>query len=361
MLSPIRKDKFNISSNINPGFYRATFKYDTESYFLDVVVVQPSNILPDIKNVISSTELYETIAEGDIILVGNKNNVRVVLSQRANHNTLLVTEKCDNRCSFCSQPPNEEDDDWLYVQAGLAIAEFQSDGVVGISGGEPLLNKKKFLNFVKFVNKFSPRTKLHILTNGRALSDKKFANELSLLSEKITLGIPLYSAISRTHDELVGSQDAFKQTIAGLINAGNLGIAIEIRFIPTQKNYMDLKFVVDLTARCFSNIVQISVMNLEPMGWAKNNWLKLYLEPSQYEEELAKSVAIADNSSLDIVLFNYPLCFLLPSARAKAVKSISDWKNYFPESCKLCKLKTECTGFFTSSKGMFHQSPEPIM
>ncbi|WP_311946890.1 His-Xaa-Ser system radical SAM maturase HxsC [Halomonas piscis] len=361
MPNPIRKDKFHIEDSVRPGFYRASHSGRNITKFLEEIVVSDSLSPHENSHTIISRELKESINEGDIILVGKKGDVRVILSESANHNTLLVTEQCDNRCEFCSQPPKTEEDNWLFVQAGLAIAEFQKNGVVGISGGEPLLQKNRFVNFAKFVAKHSPNTHLHVLTNGRALADKEFATELSKVSNNITLGIPLYSSESNAHDELVGSRGAFNETIMGLINAGNLGIPIEIRIIPTQKNYEKLSSVIELAARCFSSVAQISIMNLEPMGWAKQNWFSLYLKPSEYSQEILDSVTQAEKGGLHVALFNYPLCHIPESARDKAVQSISDWKNYYPPACEGCQAKQKCAGFFTSSKGIFHQSPEPIL
>ncbi|EPD8228418.1 His-Xaa-Ser system radical SAM maturase HxsC, partial [Escherichia coli] len=44
-----------------------------------------------------------------------------------------------------------------------------------------------------------------------------------------------------------------------------------------------------------------------------------------------------------------------------AVQSISDWKNYYPKECDGCTQKPSCAGYFSSSKGRFHQSPRPIL
>src|SRR5687767_13820201 len=52
--------------------------------------------------------------DGDIVWMdGVHGLIKSVLSARANANTLLVTEKCNNRCTFCSQPPNQKPDDSL--------------------------------------------------------------------------------------------------------------------------------------------------------------------------------------------------------------------------------------------------------
>ncbi|MBF4371219.1 radical SAM protein, partial [Vibrio anguillarum] len=97
----------------------------------------------------------------------------------ANHNTLLVTERCNNLCLFCSQPPREENDNWLLSYGALALAAFEFDGEIGISGGEPLLYGDAFIKFLEFVSSHAPTTRLHVLTNGRAFSNLRFTEKIA--------------------------------------------------------------------------------------------------------------------------------------------------------------------------------------
>lgn len=74
----------------------------------NLLVVAESNndvILPCFDYSVISTELFESIEDGDIGIINNGYMIRVILSRKANHNTVLVTERCNNLCLFCSQPP----------------------------------------------------------------------------------------------------------------------------------------------------------------------------------------------------------------------------------------------------------------
>lgn len=342
--------------------------WNSENPYLEQVLVSKcegdfKSAHSDVTNSIISSQLFDAIEDGDIGFITGRGTIRVVLSRKANHNTLLVTEQCDNLCLFCSQPPKTRDDHWLFIQAGLAIAAFQSEETIGISGGEPLLDKELFISLLDTVSEFSPQTPLHILTNGRSFSDHEFTSEVSKRSANLTLtfGIPLYSSLSHQHDQLVGSIGAFSDTVKGLINAGNSGIPIELRYIPTQLNISQLENTIDLATRCFSSIVQISIMNLEPTGWAKKNWNQLVSYPQSHLEALRASIEAADRAKVPVYLFNYPLCHLDQVTRPYAIKSISDWKNYYPDECNGCSVKDECTGYFASSKGSMHQKPRKLI
>ncbi len=85
------------------------------------------------------------------------------------------------------------------------------------------------------------------------------------------------------HDHLVGSDGAFNETVKGLINAGNSGINIELRVIPTLANYTELDDIVEFVGRVFSNINTISLMGLDIIGSAfVKNWSTIFIEHSSY-------------------------------------------------------------------------------
>lgn len=370
MSEVIRNDIFRYKSEdiVSPGFYQL-YKTKPESprFYLPNLLVSSGECekqtFPYCAACIESKSLFNSIEDGDIAIINNGNMLRVILSRKANHNTVLVTERCNNLCSFCSQPPKKGNDDWLLTQSALAIAAFNLDGVVGISGGEPLLYGQDFLAFLDFLAENAPETSLHILTNGRAFADSSFAREVKLRCEQlnITFGIPLYSSRKPIHDQLVGSDGAFNETVCGLINAGNLGINIELRIIPTKANFQDLPHIIEYVGRIFSNVNQISIMGLESIGWAKKNWSEIFIGHNEFASYLSESVAVASRSGLEVLIFNYPLCHLPDDLWRFSVQSISDWKNFYPEECEPCSKKLVCAGYFSSSKGRFHQAPRPIL
>ena len=315
-----------------------------------------SNKLPSDKSIktIWSSEIDKWTNHGDVGFVDARGKIRITLCKSANANTLLVTERCDNLCLFCSQPPREVNDQILFAYAAQSLISFNSQDVIGISGGEPLINKQAILNFFKVLNQFDNKTPLHILSNGRAFKDSDFTNlfKSAASGRSVEVGIPLYSTTSRIHDYLVNSQGAWKETIAGLINAGNKGILIELRIIPTSFNYHEISAIVEMALTCFNFISRISIMNLEQTGWAKKNWNELYIKPEQYGAELVSACSLSKRYGCEVALFNYPLCHIPNSVHKHARKSISDWKNTYPKECNYCTLKHECGGFFTSIKEM---------
>ncbi len=370
MRNPERKDRFYLPDLPRPQFGYLILrksKAATNDGFLPELEVLPNAEAElggdtDSEWRVIDEDLYNSIEDGDIGLLNRNGWIRIILSKRANHNTILVTEQCDSKCRFCSQPPKDLDDSNLLAQAGLAISAFQYEGVVGISGGEPLLYGEKLLDFLKVCTSNSPQTSYHILTNGRALKDFAFAQKLAKTAkENTTLGIPLHATSEHLHDYLAGASGAFRETVQGLLHASGLGIPVELRIIPTQGNYRSIPEIIEFAGRILSNISQISVMNLEPMGWAKQNWKDLYLSPLEYSSHLEQAIKTSQHCDIPVSLFNYPLCHLPMSLWPHSVRSISDWKNFYPEECEGCDEIGNCCGFFTSSQRSFFDQPRRII
>jgi hypothetical protein len=75
--------------------------------------------------------------DGDVVLVQPRTGrVERILRAGSPHNTLLVTERCDQLCVMCSQPPKKTHvDRFSLLEDACLLAE--PDLLIGISGGEP--------------------------------------------------------------------------------------------------------------------------------------------------------------------------------------------------------------------------------
>lgn len=367
----LRRDKFRIAGpTISFGLYKL-ISDDNESTIIPPIRFEYSNRDSDSIEIFALSDNYYTLSlplsarylsKGDIIQI-NKNSIRVFLSHQAETNTLLVTEQCNNLCSFCSQPPKDHDDSYLYDDAIAGLIEFDNSNQIGITGGEPTLNKKKFLELLQRPSIYGKPLSLHILTNGRSFSDIDFCRSIvkSTIDHNIIFGIPLYSHSPSIHDQLVGSDGAWKETIDGLINAIHSGFRIELRFIPTQLNHHEISDYLNFVSTFFYGIEQVSIMNLEPQGWARNNWEKLFIDPDSYMGLVSEALILSEIKGVPVRLFNYPLCSLSSTLlEAHAVKSISDWKNYYPEDCDHCTKKDLCGGYFSSASNQYQIKPRPF-
>lgn len=341
--------------------------YDQPSglYVIGESDTQPSDIprLPRLITPGNEPGIPEAFTDGDIVWLDRaRGKLRTILSRLSNANTLLLTEQCENRCLFCSQPPNDKDDTGLYLNAALALLNFNTEQFVGLSGGEPTKNARGFINLLSTLRNFSNRTPLHILSHGRNFSDRAFCEQVArlLCGRSVLWGIPLYGHKATVHDQLVASGGAFAETTRGIGNLAAHGQAIEIRIIPTQSNLDHLAHIVSFIAANYVGVNIISIMNIEPKGWGRKNYRELYVPVRQQNAGMLNAVQLGTRYGFDIRLFNYPLCLLDEDLRRYSCRSISDWKNYYPDECRTCGARSACGGFFTSATGQFIESVEAL-
>jgi His-Xaa-Ser system radical SAM maturase HxsC len=292
------------------------------------------------------------LTKGDIFLYySDSKKINVLFGNYLKHNTLLLTEKCNSKCVFCSQPPNKKDDSWLWSNAEDVIKNLDTDKVIGLTGGEVTLDKSRFYKFLENISEERSELKLHILTNGRNFKDFSFAKDICQINNKnlkIQWGIPLYSHNSDTHDNIVNSKNAWNETVDGLINLLSLDQSIELRVIPVLENYKeDLVNTAEFISRFLPTINVVSIMALEKKGWAVKNWRDVFIP---YDELLSINLGKVINrfvtSNINVCLYNYPLCMLKEDLWEYCVKSISDWKNIYRDECDKCYVKNKCCGLF---------------
>jgi hypothetical protein len=71
---------------------------------------------------------FAELGDGDVLGIHPQSGrVRVLYRRSSRHNFFLVTERCNNYCLMCSQPPKKVDDGWLIDDLGDSSASRSSD------------------------------------------------------------------------------------------------------------------------------------------------------------------------------------------------------------------------------------------
>ena len=299
------------------------------------------------------------LSEHDIISIAPKGDRAFVLWRNDSlSNTLLLTERCDNYCIMCSQPPKEADDSYLLSQAFDVVAALRDTPVkfpiLGITGGEPTLYGDGFVELLQRIGTELPTFEVHVLSNGRRFADETFCAEIQqVISDRVVFGIPIYGTTSEEHDAIVGADGAFVETIIGIHNLVEMGALVEIRVVLQQRLVGRLNALAEFIARNLPGTVQVALMGLELMGFARSNFEEVWIDPIDYSTELKSATRLLAANGCNPRIFNHPLCVLPPEIRQFAVSSISDWKREYDAMCEPCAVKRECGGFFTSAtRGM---------
>lgn len=278
--------------------------------------------------------------------------IRVLWRHQSRQNSILLTERCNHYCLMCSQPPKTANDDHLLAEAFELMRLLPRDTAeVGFTGGEPTLYGQGLIDLLRLCRNLHPEAEVHVLSNGRRFADPEFAAAwASIDNPNMMVGIPIYGAEPARHDYVVQAEGAFNETVPGILNLAQLRQRIELRVVLHRQTAPALPEIAEFIARNLPFVDQVALMGLEMIGLARANIPALWIDPTEYADELVEAVTILDRSRVNTMIYNHQLCLIPRSMWPYAVRSISDWKNEYHPECVDCAVKDECGGFFFSAK-----------
>lgn len=345
------KEGFLVSSKNPPaGFGWYVFKSS---------VGEPGIAFPSL----SLTPEFDYLDDGDVVHFDPARSALRVLHRRSvAYNSFLVTERCNNYCLMCSQPPRKVQDGWIAEEILEALPLIdRSAGEICFTGGEPTLLGDRFLDLVRAAKSYLPNTALHILSNGRSFANERLARNLgSIAHPDLMLGIPLYSDLAHIHDHVVQADGAYDETIRGVLNLKRHGVRVEVRVVLQQQTIPRLPQLAEFLARNLLFVDHVALMGLEMTGFARANLDQLWIDPANYQKELVKAVGILDRANIKTSIYNSQLCVLDRSLWAFTKRSISDWKQEYMPECDGCTVRASCAGFFSSAHIHYSDHIQPV-
>jgi His-Xaa-Ser system radical SAM maturase HxsC len=263
---------------------------------------------------------------------------------------------------MCSQPPREVQDSHAAAEL-VSIIKLIPDQPehLGITGGEPTLLGDGLASVLAALAQRLPTTAVTMLSNARTYSDESFVQTLAAVRHpSFVTSVPLYGDTAPAHDFAVQVKGAFDQTVAGLYNAARNGLAAELRVVLHKQTIPVLCGIVEFVYRNLPFIQHIALMGLEEMGYARANERLLWVNPTDYRNELEAAVRFCWYRRIPVSIYNLPLCLLPRALWSFARQSISDYKNVFLDECAECVVQQECAGFFRSSEPRYRGALRPI-
>ena len=301
--------------------------------------------------VVYGASSLEYLTDGDVVWMRPPGRVSVLYRRQSPHNTLLTTERCNSLCLMCSQPPKDVDDSYRVTNILRLLELIDTDcHEPMISGGEPTLLGDDFFRIIEKAKHRLPTTALHVLSNGRLFEKSEMARRLgSLQHPDLMLGIPLYSDIDYEHDFVVQAAGAFDQTLHGLYNLAEAGVAIEIRVVVHALTHRRLPQLAEFIYRNLPFVAHVALMGLEMFGYVHQNMDQLWIDPVDYSDSLRQATLTLALRRIPVSIYNHQLCTIPRELWQFSRKSISDWKNLYLEPCEKCEVKDSCAGFFQSA------------
>jgi len=295
---------------------------------------------------------FDYLSEGDIVRVESRGNFACLFRKSAKYNTFLLTEQCNHYCLMCSQPPKKIDDSWLLDQ-NIQLMEMipKETKMIGLSGGEPTLYGDGFVRLLSIAKSFLPDTGIDVLTNGTRFADMEFVRKISEVNHpNCTFGIPIYSDDPVRHDYVVQSEGAFDEAVQGILNLKSESQRVEVRIVIHKQTIDRLVKTCEYITRNLIFVDHVALMGLEITGLTRANLESLWIDPHYYKDELSKAINVLNTYGVSASVYNHQLCTVNNDVLGNYQQSISDWKNEYVAECEGCVKKSECGGFFSSSK-----------
>lgn len=289
------------------------------------------------------------VESGDVVVPQPSKSQVVVLYRESDiHHSLLMTNRCNSYCLMCSQPPTKQDDSWLIREALDVIRHIRiSPLTLGLSGGEPLLLGPALRLVLQTIAIHHPATRIEVLTNGRLFGEPSFAENILLgLSEKVVWLVPLYGHANFIHDFVVQTPGAFEETIAGLLTLQEYHQPVQLRIVLIEPVLRILPELCAFIGRNLPFVREVALMACEPIGFALANRDHCEVDLANWTDTLDRAARTLRRHAIPFLFMNTPLCALPRSLWADAHKSISDWKNVYPQECAKCMVKAQCSGLF---------------
>ena len=318
------------------------------------------NLLPHLAIVPTA---FDYLADGDVVAIeASSKRLRTLYRRGSAHNSFLVTERCNHYCLMCSQPPRDIDDGWILDEIKGALPLVDPDTrSFAFTGGEPLTDWPDFIDLLAQCKTVLPRTAVHVLTNGRAFANTSITKAWTDVGHpQLMAGIPIYSAIDHIHDHVVQARGAFDESVLGILKLKDRGQRVELRVVLHALTTPRIVETCTWFARNLPFVDHVALMGLENTGFALANDDQLWIDPLDYQDDLAAGVEILSSAGVRVSVYNLTRCVLAPSVWPYAVQSISDWKNGYVPECEACIEKPRCSGFFTSGKPRHSRGVKPI-
>jgi His-Xaa-Ser system radical SAM maturase HxsC len=306
---------------------------------------------------------YDYLAHGNIIGFDHASGkFRTLYRQDSAHNSFLVTERCNNYCLMCSQPPKKVDDRWILseIKESLPLID-PATRALTFTGGETLSDWEDFIAVLKECRDRLPATAIQVLTNGRAFADSQIVDAWKDIGHPhLMAAIPVYASVDHVHDHVVQAKGAFDETILGVLKLKDRGQRVEIRVVLHALTAPIIEDTGRWLARNLPFVDHVALMGLENTGFAIANDAMLWMDPVDYGDGLARAVNHLSAAGVNVSVYNLPKCVLPKSVWPHTFQSISDWKNGFVEECDRCDEKNTCSGVFTTGRPRFSRGVRAI-
>lgn len=180
---------------------------------------------------------------------------------------------------------------------------------LGFLGGEPTIYPS-ILDLIKHAVQCNFK-KIHIVSNGRRYSDKKFLK--NLLDSGVTrFSVSVHSHQESTEDNLTKVKDGFKEKIRGIKNLtefsgrGLIKEPISINIVVNKMNYQNMPDTIKFFNKMGVNDFRLNF--IRPEGRAADNFNEVVLKYSDFSGVAEEILRFAKSNGVSLNIGDMPLC-----------------------------------------------------
>lgn len=270
-----------------------------------------------------------------------------------------LTGLCNNNCIFCLDGDrtdrfhrNEEE---IKKQIDAGIREKATRLV--LSGGEPTIHPK-ILEFIAY-GKLAGYKKIQIITNGRMLAYKSFADALQNAGlNEVTFSI--HGHTKKLHESMTRVRGSFGQIISGIKNAGRKGFIVNSDTVITKLNYKYLPEIISFLHSLGIN--EVNLMSIVPFGNAWKNRGTVIYKFGDAAPFVHRVIEYCKNNNMVLWLSRFPAEYLegyeeyIESCKKLLEEVLTRNENFFKQTpscrgdrCAYCGIKTACKNLVDGS------------
>lgn len=219
-----------------------------------------------------------------------------------------LSRACNNKCIFCLDYNSQNNTKYSYnylckkIKMGFTKDAAYKQRLI-LSGGEPTLNPH-FIKAIEYGKKLG-FDKIQAITNGRMFLYKKFISQAKKAGlDEITFS--LHGHNSKLHDELVGINGAFNQSLQGLQNALALKFIVNVDIVINKQNYKDLLKIIKFYHHLGVN--EFDLLTIMPYGRAWDlNFDQLFYDLADFKPIFEQVLAYAQDNQIVLWYNRFPI------------------------------------------------------
>ena len=227
-----------------------------------------------------------------------------------------VTHRCPLACVHCSSDaspscPREMDKaDCLRVIAQAADAGVKE---VALSGGEPLI----WPHVLEAADLAAKKGMLvDVYTSGNVPSVRKLMEAMKGVGATKAV-FSLFGADQTTHERITRIEGSFNLTLAALATTRDVGLTVEVHFVPMADNFAQLEAIAGLAKK--NGCGRVSVLRFVPQG--RGYLMRNYVSSAAQNRQLKRTIENLRRDGIEIRTGS-PYNFLLLNHQPKCSAGI---------------------------------------